>query len=100
MVELGHDVRFVSEADLHVSDEVVLAMAHEDGSIIVTEDKGFRGIDCYSASASFWYHSLPRVIRFRTSHSNTEVLNHYPIELEFGAVMVVTRGRIRVRPKE
>lgn len=28
-----------------------------------------------------------------------EVLVHYRSELESGAVMVITRGRIRVRPK-
>ena len=32
-------------------------------------------------------------------HDVREVLNHYRSELESGAVMVVTRGRIRVRPK-
>ncbi len=41
LVELGHDVRLVSEADPRASDEAVLTMAHEEDSIVITEDKDF-----------------------------------------------------------
>ena len=41
LTECGHDVGLVSEVDPRAPDEVVLAMAHEEGSIVITEDKDF-----------------------------------------------------------
>lgn len=39
LTTLGHDVRFVGEEDPRASDETVLALAHQEGRIVVTEDK-------------------------------------------------------------
>jgi predicted nuclease of predicted toxin-antitoxin system len=70
LVELDHDVRLVSEAHPRASDGTVLAMAHEQGRIVITEDKDFGEFGRCPAAPSFWYHSLPRIVRFRTSHSH------------------------------
>ncbi|MCS6305028.1 MAG: DUF5615 family PIN-like protein [Nitrospira sp.] len=99
LVELGHDVRLVSEVDPRASDEVVLAMAHEDGSMVITEDKDFGELVAVQRRP---HSGIIRFLELSVSEQVTamqEVLNHYRSELESGAVMVVTRGRIRVRPK-
>jgi len=99
LVELGHAVRLVSEVDPRASDEVVLAMAHEDGSIVITEDKDFGELVAVQRRP---HSGIIRFLELSVSEQVTamqEVLNHYRNELESGAVMVVTRGRIRVRPK-
>ena len=41
LTSLGHDVRLVGERDPRASDETVLALAYQEGRIVVTEDKDF-----------------------------------------------------------
>ena len=41
LTRLGHDVRLVGDGDPCASDEVVLALAHQEGRIVVTEDEDF-----------------------------------------------------------
>ncbi len=96
---LGHDVRLVSEADPRASDETVLAMAHEQGGIVITEDKDFGELIAvqrrpHSGIIRFLELSIPEQVT-----AMQEVLTHYRAELESGSMIVVTRGRIRVRPK-
>ena len=99
LVQLGHDVRLVSEADPRASDDMVLAMAHQEGCIVITEDKDFGELIAvqrrpHSGIIRFLELSIPEQVE-----AMQEVLVHYRSELESGAVMVITRGRIRVRPK-
>lgn len=99
LVELGHDVRLVSEIDPRASDETVLAMAYEGGCIVITEDKDFGELIAVQRRP----HS--GIIRFlelsvaEQVEAMQEVLAQYRGELEAGAVMVITKGRIRVRPR-
>ncbi|MDH5740854.1 MAG: DUF5615 family PIN-like protein [Nitrospira sp.] len=99
LVECGHDVRLVSETDPRASDETVLAMAHEEGCIVITEDKDFGELIAVQRRP---HSGIIRFLELSVSEQVTamqEVLSHYRSELESGAVMVVTRGRIRVRPR-
>lgn len=99
LVELGHDVRLVSEVDPRASDETVLGMAHEEGRVVITEDKDFGELVAVQRRP---HSGIIRFLELSVSEQVTamqEVLNHYRSEVESGAVMVVTRGRIRVRPK-
>ena len=99
LVEGGHDVRLVSETDPRASDETVLAMAHEEGCIVITEDKDFGELIAVQRRP---HSGIIRFLELSVSEQVTamqEVLSHYRSELESGAVMVVTRGRIRVRPR-
>ncbi len=97
--ELGHDVRLVSDADPRASDGTVLAMAHEEGRVVITEDKDFGELIAvqrrpHSGIIRFLELSISEQVQ-----AMQEVLMHYRSELESRAVMVVTRGRIRVRLK-
>jgi predicted nuclease of predicted toxin-antitoxin system len=96
---LGHDVRHVSETDPRASDETVLAMAHEEGNIVITEDKDFGELIAvqrrpHSGIIPFLELSISEQVT-----AMQEVLTQYRAELESGAMIVVTRGRIRVRPR-
>jgi predicted nuclease of predicted toxin-antitoxin system len=98
LIERGHDVRLVSDADPRASDETVLSMAHEEGSIVITEDKDFGELIAVQRRP---HSGIIRFLELSVSEqviAMQEVLNHYRGELESGAIMVVTRGRIRVRP--
>lgn len=99
LVEGGHDVRLVSETDPRASDETVLAMAYEGGSIVITEDKDFGELIAVQRRP---HSGIIRFLELSVSEqvaAMQEVLNRYRNELESGAVMVVTRGRIRIRPR-
>ena len=99
LVELGHDVRLVSEADPRASDEIVLAMAHKEGRIVITEDKDFGELITVQRRA---HSGIIRFLELSVSdqvEAMREVLARYRGELESGAVMVITQGRIRVRPR-
>lgn len=96
---LGHDVRLVSEVDPRASDETVLALAHQEGRIVVTEDKDFGELIVVQRrphSGIIRFLELPIL---EQAVAIQEVLTDYQAELESGAMIVVTRGRIRVRPR-
>lgn len=97
--ELGHDVRLVGEVDPRASDETVLAMAHEEGRIVITEYKDFGELIAVQRRP---HSGIIRFLELSVSEQVTamqEILNHYRSELEVGSIIVVTRGRIRIRPK-
>lgn len=96
---LGHDVRLMGEIDPRASDEVVLALAHQEERIVVTEDKDFGELIVVQRrlhSGIIRFLELPIVEQVVAMQ---EVLTAYRTELESGAMLVVTRGRIRVRPR-
>ena len=70
LVERGHDVRLVSEADPRVSDETVLAMAHEEGCIVITEDKDFGELIAVQRRPHSGIIRLLEITSFRASRSH------------------------------
>ena len=78
--------------------QTVLASAHQEGRIVVTEDKDFGELIVVRRRP----HS--GIIRFlelpiaEQAVAMQEVLTYYEADLKSGAMIVVTRGRIRVRP--
>jgi predicted nuclease of predicted toxin-antitoxin system len=98
LTSLGHDVRLVGEGDPCASDETVLALAHQEGRIVVTEDKDFGELIVVQRrphSGIIRFLELPIV---EQAVAMQEVLTYYEADLKSGAMIVVTRGRIRVRP--
>ena len=99
LVELGHDVRLVSEVDPRASDETVLAMAHEEGRVVITKDKDFGELIAVQRRP---HSGIIRFLELSVSEQATamqEVLTQHRSELESGSIIVVTRGRIRIRLK-
>jgi predicted nuclease of predicted toxin-antitoxin system len=98
LTSLGHDVRLMGEEDPCASDEVVLAMAHQEGRIIVTEDKDFGELIVVQRRP---HSGIIRFLQLSIAEqvvAMQEVLTSYQADLKSGAMLVVTRGRIRVRP--
>ena len=98
LIGLGHDVRLVGSDDPCASDEAVLALARQEDRIVVTEDKDFGELIVVQRQP----HS--GIIRFldmpvgEQVEAIQEVLRDYPADLASRAMIVVTRGRIRIRP--
>jgi predicted nuclease of predicted toxin-antitoxin system len=87
----------MSEEDPRAPDETVLALALREGRVVVTEDKDFGELIVVQRRP---HSGIIRFLELPVSEqlvAMQEVLTHYRTELESGAMIVVTRGRIRVR---
>lgn len=97
LTDLGHDVCLVGADDSCASDEAVLSRARLEGRIVITEDKDFGELVFvqrrpHSGIVRF----LDMPVREQVV-AMQEVLMHYCVALEANAIIVVTRGRIRIR---
>jgi len=98
LTNLGHDVQLVGGSDPRSSDETILGLAYQEGRLMVTLDKDFGEL--------VFIQRRPHagIIRFldmpiaEQVAAMRELLSNYRADLESGAMIVVTRGRIRVRP--
>lgn len=97
LAELGQDVRLALDVDPRASDETLLAVALQEARVLITEDKDFGELVFARRLPHF---TIVRFVEMRIDEQVTamrEILTHYVTELETGAFLVVTTGRIRVR---
>ena len=98
--ERGHEATHLSEQGLErLSDADVLAMAREQGFVLLTHDLDFGELVAESGAR------LPSVITFRLRSMRPEnvnrhlqaILEQHGEKLLVGVMVTVTEGRIRVR---
>ena len=97
LTDLGHDVRLAMDVDPRASDETLLALAFQEKRVLVTEDKDFSELVFVRRLP---HPSIVRFVEMRVEDqvaAMRELLDHYSAELEDGALIVVTRGRVRIR---
>lgn len=97
LADLGHDVRLAGDVDARASDEVLLNLALQEGRILITEDKDFGELVFVHRRP---HPAIVRFVEMRVQDQVTamrELLDRYRREMESGAMIVVTRGRIRTR---
>ena len=96
----GFDAVHLSELGLHrMTDREILVKAYEEGFILLTHDLDFG--DLLAASGA----RLPSVMVFRLRNMRPNQVNlyldqiiaRYGNELEAGAFLSVTEGRVRIR---
>lgn len=100
LADLGHDVLLALDVDPSAPDEALPALALRERRVLVTEDKDFGEL--------VFVHRLPHpsIVRFVEMPvedqvaAMQELLDRYPAEMQKGALIVVTRDRIRVRHKK
>lgn len=98
LTNLGHDVRLIGTSDPCASDETLLGVAHQESRLVITLDKDFGEL--------VFVQRRPHagIIRFldmpiaEQVAAMQELLSSYEADLRSGTMIVVTRGRIRVRP--
>jgi len=94
----GHDVIWAGDWAADPGDEEILALAYEEGRILITLDKDFGELALVHGHA---HAGIIRLVVLSTSQQTPTclmVLNRYGTELESGAIVTVEPGRIRVRP--
>lgn len=98
LVDLGHDVLSARDHFAQASDAILLAIAWEQGRVLITEDKDFGEL--------VFLHGLrhPSIVRL-VGMTPTEradamrlLIEHHPDAMREGAIIVVTRERVRIRP--
>jgi predicted nuclease of predicted toxin-antitoxin system len=97
LTDLGHDVLSALDHDPRVSDEALLALAMQEERVLVTEDKDFGEL--------VFVRRLPHpcIIRFVDMRveekvaAMRELLERHADAIRDGALIVVTRGRVRIR---
>lgn len=88
----------VGESNPCFSDETILGLAYQEGRLVVTLDKDFGElvfIQRHPHAGIIRFLDMPITEQVAAMH---ELLVNYRADLESGAMIVVTRGRIRVRP--
>jgi predicted nuclease of predicted toxin-antitoxin system len=95
----GHDVTAVSQNHPHgLADEDVLAIARQEARILLVADRDFGELIFHQElpHTGVMFFRLPgATLQSKIEHLNT-VLEEYTDQLERGAFLVVTPGRIRV----
>ena len=97
LTRLGHDVVSASDMAPGTADEEILALAAEDGRILITEDKDFGEL--------VFVRRLPHpcIIRFTEMRvaekvaAIVELVDLYADAMNDGAMIVVTRSQYRIR---
>ena len=97
LAERGHEVRTAVEVDPRATDEALLDLALHEARVLVTEDKDFGELVFVRRLP---HPAIVRFVEMRVEEqveAMHELLEHYSTDLELGALIVVTRGRIRIR---
>jgi len=98
LTDLKHDVRLALDIAPPAEDDILLDLALRENRIFVTEDKDFGELVFVHRRP---HRTIVRFVEMRVDQQVAalgELLQRYQTELESGAMIVVTRGRIRVRP--
>ena len=97
LTALGHDVRSARGKYARASDEALLALAYEEGRVLVTEDNDFGEL--------VYLRGLPhpcvvRLVELRITEkvdALRDLLEKHSSALRAGTMVVITRKRVRIR---
>jgi predicted nuclease of predicted toxin-antitoxin system len=93
----GHDVRWVGDSPADPGDEEVISQAYLERRVLVTLDKDFGELAVVRGMAHCGIIRLVDVAASRQAEVCLLVLRRYAADLELGALITVSSGRIRIR---
>ncbi len=96
----GHDVIWAGDWAQDPGDEVILAMAYQDGRILVTIDKDFGELAIVQGTP---HCGIIRLVNWRARQQAIacqQVLDRFGQELLAGAIITAEPGRVRIRPSD
>ena len=94
----GHDVIWAGDWPTDPGDEEIMALAHQEGRILITLDKDFGELAVVRGQAHAGIIRLVILPAFQQAPTCLMVLTRYGVELQAGAILTVEPGRVRVRP--
>jgi predicted nuclease of predicted toxin-antitoxin system len=95
--ERRHDVRFVAERDIRMSDREILSWAVKESRIIITTDKDFESMvwrENLDHTGIIRLENLPRKERLALLG---RILKKYKDSIEEGAILIATQQKVRIR---
>jgi predicted nuclease of predicted toxin-antitoxin system len=93
----GHDVEWCGEWPQDPGDGAVLAYAHEQRRVLLTLDKDFGELAILKGAPHAGILRLSGLRLAEHASSTLAVLDRHGAELEQGALITVTPGRLRIR---
>lgn len=95
--EQGYDVAEVRTIDPTLSDLAILRLARVQHRIVITTDKDFGELAVLQGEAHHGIVRLPDVRISKRKAMLSTLIKHYREALEKGAIVTLTRTRVRVR---
>ena len=97
LTELGHDVLSAHDLFPHASDETVLAFAEEEKRILITEDKDFGELVFLRGLPHPGIVRLVEMTPMERADAMRFLIERHADAMHDGAIIVVTRKRVRIR---
>ena len=95
---LGHDVLSARDHCPHASDQALLALAREEGRVLITEDKDFGELVFVRGMAHPGIVRLVEMTPMERAQAMQSLIEHYADAMRDRAIVVVTKTRVRIRP--
>ena len=96
----GHDVTWSGDWEQDPGDAEILALAFEEGRVLVTLDKDFGELAVVRGHP---HAGIVRLVGFRAGELGptcVRIFDSYEVELSRGALLTVTPERVRIRPPD
>ena len=95
--DLGNDVLSARDRFPRVSDEALLALAREEGRVLITEDKDFGELVFLRGLPHPGIVRLVEMTPMERADAMRTLIEHHADAMRDGAIIVVTRKRVRIR---
>lgn len=100
LLAAGHDVLFASEHFADAADEALLALAWTEGRVLITEDNDFGALVFLRGLPHAGIVRLVETTAAERADAIHTLIEQHADAMEHGAIVVVTRERIRIRLPE
>ena len=98
LTNLGHDVLSARDHCPHASDQALLALAREEGRVLITEDKDFGELVFVRGMAHPGIVRLVEMTPMERAQAMQSLIEHHADAMRDRAIVVVTKTRVRIRP--
>ena len=97
LIDLGYDVVSANHGHASAPDEELLALAHREGRVLITEDKDFGELVFLRRQPHPCIVRLVGLGAAEKADAMRDLIEHHSAAMREGAIIVVTSRRVRIR---